>query len=143
MNERSCRIRAIKHDGFRILARRDGGRIAVVRFGNFGRKGLYRPLLLLARGRLILLVWVAVVAPVSFLIIQHATLYDGVRHTLFVIPMLALLAGWALIRLVPYLRRVVVPVGYLRYRGCGQFGDTASAGIHRDQCDRWRHAGFL
>jgi len=85
------------------------GRIAVVRFGNFGRKGLYRPLLLLARGRQILLVWVAVVAPVSFLIIQHATLYDGVRHTLFVIPMLALLAGWALIRLVPYLRRVVVP----------------------------------
>jgi hypothetical protein len=84
------------------------GRIAVVRFGYFGRKGLYRPLLL-ARGRQILLVWVAVVAPVSFLIIQHATLYHGVRHTLFVIPMLAVLASWALLRLVPYLRRVVVP----------------------------------
>ncbi|HTE77621.1 MAG TPA: hypothetical protein VK653_12915, partial [Xanthobacteraceae bacterium] len=37
------------------------------------------------------------------------TLYDGVRHTLFVIPMLAVLASWALLRLVPYLRRVVVP----------------------------------
>jgi hypothetical protein len=47
------------------------GHIAVVRFGNFGRKGLYRPLLVLARGRRILLVWVAVVAPVGFLIIQH------------------------------------------------------------------------
>jgi hypothetical protein len=84
------------------------GRIAVVRFGYFGRKGLYRPLLL-ARGRQILLVWVAVVAPVSFLIMRHATLYDGVRHTLFVIPMLAVLASWALLRLAPYLRRVVVP----------------------------------
>jgi len=85
------------------------GRIAVARFRKFGPKGLSRPVLLLARGRQILLVWVAVVAPVSFLIIQHATLYDGIRHTLFVIPMLALLAGWALLRLVPYLRRVVVP----------------------------------
>jgi hypothetical protein len=85
------------------------GRIAVARFRRFGPKGLYRPALLFARGRQILLVWVAVVAPVGFLIIQHATLYDGVRHTLFVIPMLALLASWALLQLVPYLRRVAVP----------------------------------
>jgi hypothetical protein len=40
-------------------------------------------------------VWVAAIVPVAFLMITRATLYDGVRHTLFVIPMLALLAGWA------------------------------------------------
>jgi hypothetical protein len=38
-------------------------------------------------------------------VIQHATLYDGVRHTLFVIPMLALLAGWAFTRLLRSLSR--------------------------------------
>ena len=85
------------------------GRITVARFRNFGPKGLYRPVLLLARGRQTLVVWVAAVAPVGFLIIQHATLYDGIRHTLFVIPMLALLAGWALLRLLPFLRRVAIP----------------------------------
>ena len=52
-----------------------------------------------ARSRNMLLVWVAAAAPVGFLMITHATVYDGVRHTLFVIPMLALLAGWALVRL--------------------------------------------
>jgi hypothetical protein len=65
-----------------------------------GAPGLRRPSLLLARSRRILLVWVAAFAPVGFLVIQHATLYDGVRHTLFVIPMLALLAGWAFARLL-------------------------------------------
>src|SRR5262249_47867456 len=55
--------------------------------------GLRRSAVLLARSRCILLVWAAAFAPVVFLMIQHATLYDGVRHTLFVLPMLALLAG--------------------------------------------------
>ena len=52
--------------------------------------------------------WVAAVVPVAFLMITHATLYDGVRHTLFVIPMLALLAGWALVRLAHLLGRARV-----------------------------------
>ena len=56
------------------------------------------PLLRLARGRNILLVWVAVVAPIGYLMLNRTTLYDGIRHTLFVIPMLALLAGWTLVR---------------------------------------------
>jgi hypothetical protein len=63
-----------------------------------GVEGLRRPLLLLAHSRNALLVWVAAIAPVAFLIVQHATLYDGIRHTLFVIPMLAVLAGWVLVR---------------------------------------------
>jgi hypothetical protein len=72
--------------------------------------GLRRPSLLLARSRRILLVWVAAFAPVGFLVIQHATLYDGVRHTLFVIPMLALLAGWAFARLLPSVPRARVAI---------------------------------
>jgi hypothetical protein len=72
--------------------------------------GLRRPSLLLARSRRILLVWVAAFAPVGFLVIQHATLYDGVRHTLFVIPMLALLAGWAFARLLQSVRRARIAI---------------------------------
>jgi hypothetical protein len=61
--------------------------------------------LALARSRNILLVWVAALAPVAFLMVTRATLYDGVRHILFVIPMLALLAGWALVRLAGLIGR--------------------------------------
>lgn len=60
-------------------------------------------LLQLARARRILIIWVAAMAPVVLLILEDATLYDGIRHILFVIPMLALLAGGALIRFGPLL----------------------------------------
>jgi hypothetical protein len=70
-----------------------------------GWHGLREAALRLARSRNILLVWVAALAPVAFLMITGATLYDGVRHTLFVIPMLALLAGWALVRLAGLIGR--------------------------------------
>jgi hypothetical protein len=75
--------------------------------------GLRRPVLLLARSRRILLVWVTAFAPVGFLMIQHATLYDGVRHTIFVIPMFALLAGWAFVRLLRSLSRVQIAIAML------------------------------
>jgi hypothetical protein len=82
------------------------------------RDGLGAALLGLARSRNILLVWVAAFGPVAFLMITRATLYDGVRHTLFVIPMLTLLAGWALVRVAGALgraRMVAAPLalGYL------------------------------
>ncbi len=80
---------------------------------NQGVFGLRRPVLLLARSRRILLVWAAAFAPVGFLVIQHATLYDGVRHTLFVIPMLALLAGWAFARLLRSLSRARIAIAVL------------------------------
>jgi hypothetical protein len=70
-----------------------------------GWHGLRHAALQLARSRNILLVWVAALVPVVFLMITGATLYDGVRHTLFVIPMLALLAGWALVRLAGLIGR--------------------------------------
>jgi hypothetical protein len=73
-----------------------------------GLGGLREAALRLARSRNILLVWVAAIVPVAFLMITRATLYDGVRHTLFVIPMLALLAGWALVRLARLIGRARV-----------------------------------
>ena len=79
------------------------------RFRRHGTAGLRGPALLLARQRGRLVVWTAVIVPVGYLMTRQATLYDGIRHTLFVIPMLALLAGWAFVRLVPVLRRILIP----------------------------------
>jgi hypothetical protein len=64
--------------------------------------------LTVAQRRAILLVCVAVILPIGFLIIQRATLYDGVRHVLFVIPMLAILAGFGFWALLPLLRRAPI-----------------------------------
>src|SRR6266849_10875089 len=92
---------------FRVL------RTSLALVTNQGVFGLRRPVLLLAGSRRILLVWTAAFAPVGFLVIQHATLYDGVRHTLFVIPMLALLAGWAFARLLRSLSRARIAIAML------------------------------
>jgi hypothetical protein len=72
------------------------------------RGGWRAAALSLARQRAILLVGLAALLPITFLIIQHATLYDGVRHVLFVIPMLAVLAGLGLWALLPFLGRAPV-----------------------------------
>jgi hypothetical protein len=64
--------------------------------------------LLLARSRRQLLVWAGVILPIGFIIVRHSTLYDGIRHVLFVIPMLALIAGAGFLRLGPLLRRFPV-----------------------------------
>jgi hypothetical protein len=61
-----------------------------------------------ARRRALLVVSLAVILPVGFLIVQRATLYDGIRHVLFIIPMLAILAGLGLWALLPLLRRAPV-----------------------------------
>jgi hypothetical protein len=58
---------------------------------------LHGPALALARERRVLLIWVAVIVPIGFLIVQRATLYDGVRHVLFTLPILALIAASALV----------------------------------------------
>ena len=75
--------------------------------------------LVIARKRAILIVCAAVVVPIGFLVAQHATLYDGIRHVLFVIPMLAILAGFGLWVLLPRLSRapVVVAAGAGAYIG--------------------------
>src|SRR3954451_7132800 len=43
--------------------------------------------LTVARERACLVVCAAVIAPLAFLIIQRATIYNGIRHVLFIIPM--------------------------------------------------------
>ena len=71
--------------------------------------GLRTALMTVARARAGLIVAAAVILPLSFLIIQRATVYNGIRHVLFVIPMLAVLAagaGWR--ALLPLLRRVPI-----------------------------------
>jgi hypothetical protein len=80
-------------------------RSTLLRFRQRGIAGLKAPALVLARSRGTLLVIAAAVVPVSFVIVTRATFYDGVRHILFVIPLLAILAAGALIRLTPLLRR--------------------------------------
>jgi hypothetical protein len=62
----------------------------------------------LARARGALVVCAAVVLPLGFLIVQRATIYDGIRHVLFVIPMLAVLAGVGWVAILPLLRRAPV-----------------------------------
>jgi hypothetical protein len=61
---------------------------------------------MLARHRAMIIVALAVFMPLGFLIVQRATIYDGVRHVLFVIPMLAVIAGAGLRVLLPLARRV-------------------------------------
>jgi hypothetical protein len=62
--------------------------------------------LLLARARQNLIVWAAVILPIGFIMARHSTLYDGIRHVLFVIPMLAAIGGIGFLRLLPWLGRL-------------------------------------
>jgi hypothetical protein len=43
--------------------------------------------------------WSAALFPVAFVIVRHSTLYNGIRHLLFVVPVLAVIAaaGWTLL----------------------------------------------
>jgi hypothetical protein len=70
--------------------------------------GLRTAVQALARQRAIVTVCLAVVLPLGFLILQRATMYDGVRHVLFVIPMLAIVAGVGWRALLPFLKRAPV-----------------------------------
>ncbi len=70
--------------------------------------GLRAAALMLTRERGAIIVCAAVVLPLGFLIVQRATIYDGIRHVLFVIPMLAVLAGAGLRAVLPMLGRVPV-----------------------------------
>ncbi len=73
-------------------------RLGLKRFRQHGTFGLRHLLLLIARDRNILLIWIAAILPLSFIMTQQASLYDGIRHTLFIIPVLGVIAGWAAVR---------------------------------------------
>jgi hypothetical protein len=64
--------------------------------------------LTLARERAMITVCAAVMLPLGFLIFQRATMYDGIRHVLFLIPMLAVIAGLGWRALLPLLARTPV-----------------------------------
>jgi hypothetical protein len=72
------------------------------------RAGVAAAAAILARERAILIVALAVALPLGFLIVQRATIYDGVRHVLFVIPMLAVIAGAGLRALLPLVRQAPI-----------------------------------
>jgi hypothetical protein len=81
-------------------------RTTIEAFSQRGAAALRGAALVLARSRRALLVWAAVILPIGFIIVRHSTLYDGIRHVLFLIPMLALIAAAGLLRLLPFARRV-------------------------------------
>jgi hypothetical protein len=66
-------------------------------------------------------VWGAALLPILFVIVAHSTLYNGIRHVIFVIPMLAVIAGYGFVLILPWLKRVPILAGaaiagYLGYQ---------------------------
>jgi hypothetical protein len=61
--------------------------------------------LVTARARQPLIVWAGATAPIAAIVLQHSTLYDGIRHVLFLIPMLAVVASFGFLWLASLLRR--------------------------------------
>ncbi|HUD89398.1 MAG TPA: hypothetical protein VMR17_23320 [Xanthobacteraceae bacterium] len=60
----------------------------------------------LAQSRGLLVMAVAALGPPLFVIVRGSVIFDALRHLLFILPMLALIAGWALVKLLPLLRRM-------------------------------------
>lgn len=96
------------------------GIAATVRFARLildgfrqGLVGLKEPLLRLTRARSILVIVAAAFVPPLIVILSGATLYDGVRHLLFIIPMLAMLAGAALVELFCWARASSIAIAVL------------------------------
>lgn len=77
---------------------------AIRRIRRDGASGMRAAILDLVGARAILLIAVAALTPPAIVIVKHSTLYDGIRHLLFIVPMLALLAAWSLARLAPIMR---------------------------------------
>lgn len=58
--------------------------------------------------RQMLILCIATFLPILFVIIDGSTLYNGLRHILFVIPLLALFAAAGFVWLLPWLRRLPI-----------------------------------
>jgi hypothetical protein len=92
-----------------------------------GGAGLRAAVLTLARARAILIVCAGVVLPLGFLMLQRATMYDGIRHVLFVIPMLAVVAGLGWRALLPLLNRAPVVAALVAVAYVGSIVATLAA----------------
>jgi len=68
-------------------------------------QSLKNAILLTAQARQPLIVWAAAILPIAAIVVEHSTLYDGIRHVLFLIPILAVVASFGFLRLLPFLRR--------------------------------------
>jgi len=66
---------------------------------------LTRAALTLAQFRQTLVLWAAVLLPIAFIMVNGSTLYDGIRHVLFLIPLLAVVAGYGFVRVLPFTAR--------------------------------------
>ena len=98
---------AILYRGYDLLSQRERHRFKALA-------------VLAAQSRPMLVVWAAAILPIVFVIVQGSTLYDGIRHVLFLIPMMALIAGYGFIRSIPLLRRfpvasAIIAGGYTGY----------------------------
>jgi hypothetical protein len=94
--------------GYAVVAAAIAGRDIAAKWRLDRSAGLRAAALALAHERGVLVICAAVALPLGFLIVQRATIYDGIRHVLFVIPMLAILAGAGWYALLPLLRRAAV-----------------------------------
>jgi hypothetical protein len=83
--------------------------------------------LTLARERAMITVCAAVMLPLGFLIFQRATMYDGIRHVLFLIPMLAVIAGLGWRALLPLLARTPVAAAVIAGAYVGSSVTTLAA----------------
>ena len=108
------------------------------RFQQRGSEGLKAPALVLTRARGTLLVLAAALVPIGFVIVTQATHYDGVRHLLFVIPMLAVLAGGAALRLVPFLRKFPLVAATAAVAAAAHVGVTAVTLAKLHCSNTWR-----
>jgi hypothetical protein len=86
--------------GFRFL------RAAIKDMRRERRAGIAAVLSAVARNRAMLVLAMATVAPLAFVMVTRPIIFDGIRHLLFTIPLLALFAAWGLLRLLPLVRRV-------------------------------------
>ncbi len=59
----------------------------------------------LAQARPLLIVTLAALGPAVFVVVRGSIIFDGLRHMLFILPPLAVLAAWGLLQLAPLIRR--------------------------------------
>jgi hypothetical protein len=96
-----------------LLAALGFGIVAIAAFFRRPPGGLSAAVLQLAGAHALLLIVAAALAPILFIIATGSMLYDGVRHILFTLPPLALIAAWAMLKLVPIIRRFPIPFATL------------------------------
>jgi hypothetical protein len=77
-----------------------------VRIKQSGVAGIAASAAELAQARGLLIVTAAALAPQVFIVARGSVIFDGIRHVLFTLPMLAVLAAWALLKLAPLLLRL-------------------------------------